>query len=308
MRHVLAVDGGQSTIRVRHSGHPRVAEVEGVSRLEGDTLGTVAAAVVEGWRSVGAPPVERVVLGLTTAPTDVPSRQRLCGGVATQLDALEVWLADDAVTSHAGALSLDRGVSITAGTGVACLAMAPDGTTRIIGGHGFLLGDEGGAFWIGREGIRAVLRAHDGHGPSTALDTPAADHFDGLDDLSDRLHSSARPVHTIASFAPRVLDSASAGDAVAMAIVEAASRELSGLARAACSFASPQHESVSLALGGRLLGGGLLRDRLEHTVRSEMRWVLPRSADGSPLDGAAMLGATADPGPYRDRVYVWRAP
>ena len=106
----------------------------------------------------------------------------------------EVWLADDAVTAHAGALSLGWGVSVTAGTGVACLAVPPDGAPRVIGGHGYLLGDEGGAFWIGREGLRAVLRAADGRGPSTALAGPASQRFDGLDDLGARVHAADRPV------------------------------------------------------------------------------------------------------------------
>ena len=56
------------------------------------------------------------------------------------------------MTSHAGALSLGWGVSLVAGTGVACLAVPAEGEPRIVGGHGYLLGDEGGAFWIGREG------------------------------------------------------------------------------------------------------------------------------------------------------------
>ena len=66
-----------------------------------------------------------------------------------------------------GALSLGWGVSVVAGTGVACLTVPADGAARIVGGHGYLIGDEGGAFWIGREGIRAALRAMDGRGAST---------------------------------------------------------------------------------------------------------------------------------------------
>ena len=144
----------------------------------------------------------------------------------TRVDAPEVWLADDAVTAHAGALSLGWGVSVTAGTGVACLAVPPDGEPRVIGGHGFLLGDEGGAFWIGREGLRAVLRAADGRGPATALAGPASQRFDGLDDLGARLHAAERPVDSIARFAPDVLAVAESGDAVASSIVEHAVDEL----------------------------------------------------------------------------------
>ena len=44
MRRVLAVDGGQSTIRVRHSSVPEIVDLAGISHLEGDTVGSVAEA------------------------------------------------------------------------------------------------------------------------------------------------------------------------------------------------------------------------------------------------------------------------
>lgn len=229
---VLAVDGGQSAIRVRHSAGDAGAEVPGVSRQEGDVVAAVAAAVVTGWRAAGAHPVDRAVLGLTTAPSDAASRDRLCAAVAAGTGAAEVWLADDAVTTHAGALSLGWGVSVTAGTGVACLAMPRVGAPRIIGGHGFLLGDEGGAFWIGREGLRAVLRAGDGRGAPTDLAGAAAARFGGLADLSERLHAVSRPVNDIAHFAPDVVAAADAGDPAAVAIVDGAIDELVTLVRA----------------------------------------------------------------------------
>jgi N-acetylglucosamine kinase-like BadF-type ATPase len=305
LRQVLAVDGGQSAIRVCLSSAGEPVEVEGVSRLEGDTISSVAEAVASGWRKVGAPTIERVVLGLTTAPTDDPSRQRLCSTVAARVDAPEVWLADDAVSGHAGALSLGWGCSVIIGTGVASLTMPREGDARIIGGHGYLLGDEGGAFWIGGAGIRAVLRATDGRGASTALVAPAERHFGGLEDLGDRLHSSDRPVDAIARFAPAVLEVAASGDAVASAIVVSAVIELLALVRTAVLGVAAEDDPVPLALGGRLVEQGILRDRLEEAILRELPNVMTRSADSSPLDGALLLGREADPGPYRDLVYVW---
>jgi len=305
VRYVLAVDGGQSTIRVRPWNMAEPVEVEGISRLEGDVVGAVAAAVAEGWRKAGAPAMERAVLGLTTAPTDDPSRRRLCAEVAAKVAVPEVWLADDAVTGHAGALSLEWGCSVIVGTGVACLAMPREGDTRIIGGHGYLLGDEGSAFWIGREGIRAVLQAVDGRGPATALVAPATRHFKGLTDLGDRLHSSDRPVNTIARFAPDVLEAAASGDAVASAIADAATADLLALVRTAGLHVAPEGNPYPVALGGRLIEEGTLRDRLDQALLRELPAAATRSADGTPLDGALLLGGGAEPGRYGDLVYVW---
>jgi N-acetylglucosamine kinase-like BadF-type ATPase len=304
---VLAVDGGQSGIRVCHSRVGRSTEVEGISRLEGDTVGAVVEAIAAAWRELEEPAIERAVLGLTTAPTDEATRERLCLGLSELLGVPEVWLADDAVTAHAGALGGGWGVSVTVGTGVACLAVPMDGDAGLIGGHGYLLGDEGGGYWIGREGIRAVLRARDGRGPETRLERPAAKHFGGLEDLGDRLHSSDRPVNTIARFAPAVLTAAEADDAVAVSIIEDAVAELVALIAAGCRLAAPHADPVPVALGGRLVAEGGLRRRLETAIDSSLPRALLQSAQGTPLDGALLLGAADGTGTYDGLIYAWRA-
>ena len=126
MIHVLGVDGGQSGTRLRDSAG-REAAAQGVSQLEGDTVRALADAVTAAWRLGGFDPAHRAVLGLTTAPADAVAADRLCALISGATGASEVWLADDAVTAHAGALSLGWGVSVVAGTGVACLALPAGG-------------------------------------------------------------------------------------------------------------------------------------------------------------------------------------
>lgn len=306
MTGVLGVDGGQSGIRLRHSSSDRVVEVAGVSHLEGDAVAAVADAIVRGWRDAAFEPAERVVLGLTTAPVEPETCDRFCGLVGAATGAGEVWLADDAVTSHAGALSLGWGISLVAGTGVACLAAPRSGEPRIIGGHGFLLGDEGGAFWIGSQGLRVVLRSGDGRGAPTSLMGFAERRFGGLANLHVRLHGAARPVNSIAQFAPDVLAGAAAGDAVAGAILDEAAHELLLLIRAGAGWAGNGDGPVPTALGGRLLEpGSELRRRLDDLLACEPIPIAPRTADASPLDGALKLGLSGDPDTYHDMVHIW---
>lgn len=309
MRRVLAVDGGQSTIRVLPPGTDVALEVAGVSHIDGDSVRGVATAIGEAWQRAGAPAVDRAMLGLTTAPTTDEARDRLCAMVAEVTGTPEVWLSDDAVTAHAGALSLGWGVSVTVGTGVACLVV-PRGEDaalpRILGGHGFLLGDEGGATWIGREGIRSALRAWDGRGPSTALGPAVEARFGPLDGLADRIHRDARPIDTIARFAPEVLAIADAGDPVAGAIADAAVDELTVLIAAAVAAAGDDRAEVPVALGGRLVTpGASLRIRLDRAITTRLPATTVRSADASPLVGARLLGESTDPGPYAPLVYRW---
>jgi glucosamine kinase len=307
-RRVLAVDGGGSAIRVGLGGGAAPVELDPVPR-GGDAIERVAAAVANGWRQLGSPAVDRAVLGLTTAPSDSVDADRLARMVADVTAAAEVWVAGDAVTTHAGGLSLGWGVSVTAGTGVACLAMPATGEPRIIAGYGFLLGDEGGAYWIGREGLRQVLRGRDGRQAPSDLEAAARRRFGDLDDVHVRLHDDARAVTAIARFAQEVLDAAAGGLADATGIVDEAARELLLLAVAAGAHAGASPDApVPLALGGRLLGEGApLRNRLEELIALDAEPLVPRSACASPLDGAHLLGLENDPGRYASLVHVWRA-
>ena len=300
---VLGIDGGQSEVRARHSASAADAAVDGVSRA-GGTDQRIAAAVLVAWQSLGSREVDRAVLGLTTAPAERGDALRLAQNIGTAIDADEVWVCDDSVTSHAGALSLGTGVSLAAGTGVACLAVPMQGSPRILGGHGYMIGDEGGGFWMGREGLRAALRAHEGRGPATALAALAEARFGPLDSLPVRLHDDDRAVNAIAQFATDVLV-ASVTDAQAEAIVDAAAAELHGVAAAAVRLFDPG-ALVAVALGGRLLVDRTpLRVALDERLASEPT-LQPRTADGSALDGAMLLGRQADPGRYAPLVHVWR--
>ncbi|WP_275092119.1 BadF/BadG/BcrA/BcrD ATPase family protein, partial [Microbacterium sp. K36] len=72
------------------------------------------------------------------------------------------------VTAHAGALDGAAGVLLIAGTGAVALGVDPSGA-RLVDGWGPELGDFGSGSWLGREALRAVLRAHDGLAAPTAL-------------------------------------------------------------------------------------------------------------------------------------------
>lgn len=304
MSDVLGVDGGQSGTRVGHSRLDRVVELEGISRQRSGIIDVTATTIASGWRQLDSPAVERAVLGLTTAPAGAQDADRLCALVAAATQAREVWVVDDSVTNHAGALYGRPGVSLTVGTGVACMAVSAAGVARTFGGHGYLLGDEGGAFWLGRQALAAVLRHLEGRGPATSLQQAAQAHFGGLHDLHVRLHDAERPVDAIARFAPLVIDAA-ATDEVAAGIVEEAARELADVARAAAIHVGAQ--AVPVALGGRLISDDTaLRRRLLDLIAS-VPGIATVAPAGTALDGALWLGEPEHLEPYANLVHRWQA-
>ncbi|MFR4340433.1 MAG: N-acetylglucosamine kinase [Gemmiger formicilis] len=84
-------------------------------------------------------------------------------------------IVGDQVTALAGALGTPVGTVLIAGTGSICYARTADGHERRSGGWGHLIDDEGSAYALGRDILRAVVRATDGRAPATALTALVAD-------------------------------------------------------------------------------------------------------------------------------------
>ncbi|GAB2560991.1 N-acetylglucosamine kinase [Kribbella endophytica] len=236
-------------------------------------------------------PVDTVCLGLTGYPQNPAAAAQLAGHIARSLPAREVRLTQDMVTAHAGALPDGYGVVVAAGTGLVCLGVDRDGTWRKVDGHGYLFGDAGSAFAIGRAGLAAVQRARDGRGPATTLAGTA------LDPIS--LYPSPTLVADVAAFAPDVFRHAPT-DEVAQAIVDQAARDIADTIHAAL----PGADDVPVALVGGLFEGA--GDQLIAPLRAVLspRAQLTRPA-GTSLDGAERL-ATGDLTPYADLVIIHR--
>ncbi|MFC4501547.1 MULTISPECIES: N-acetylglucosamine kinase [Streptomyces] len=61
------------------------------------------------------------------------------------------------------------GLVLVAGTGAVAARIAARVPAATSGGDGWLLGDDGSGFWIGRSAVRSALRAADGRGAPTVL-------------------------------------------------------------------------------------------------------------------------------------------
>lgn len=307
----VGIDGGQTALRVAVDARGPVATAEGFTWQAPDPVGAVLTAVGHAWDDVAgaAPPAVDVVhCGMTGSPSDPDQRERFAAAVADVLGAREVRVSADLVTAHAGALVDGHGVAVSVGTGVIALGVdVASGATTRVDGWGYLIGDAGSAFAIGRAGLEAVFRAEDGRGRPTRLRTQAERRFGPLAQLPRRVYRSPTTVADVAGFAPDVL-TAAAADPVAQRIVEAAAAELARTAAAAARI-FPRGSSVPLAPTGRLVApGNRLHEALRREVPGHRRGLAIKPADGSPLDGAVRLAGLDDLGPYAPHVYRYRRP
>ncbi|MEV0259320.1 BadF/BadG/BcrA/BcrD ATPase family protein [Streptomyces sp. NPDC050732] len=214
-------------------------------------------------------------------------RAELPSALGRTLGVRRTALAADAVTAYAGALGDRPGAVVAAGTGL--IAIGTDLTAwHRADGWGHLLGDCGSGAWIGRAGLDAAMRAHDGRpGGSKALLARAEDMFGPPGDLPARLYPRTDRPAMLASFAPEVAGCA-VDDPVAGGILRAAARHIAESAAAVC----PSADACEVALTGGLFKLG---EPLLAPLRDELAGQLPHArhvpAAGDPLDGALRIAA-----------------
>ena len=110
------------------------------------------------------------------------------GSVARELvNARQYLFMHDAQIALAGATGGGPGVITIAGTGSIAFGRNAEGRVARAGGWGYAFGDEGGAFDMVRQALRAALRYEEGWGPRTAL-LPLLTEAAGAKDANDLLH------------------------------------------------------------------------------------------------------------------------
>lgn len=135
---------------------------------------------------------------------------------------------NDMVCSWAGSLGCADGISVIAGTGSMAYGECAGRQARC-GGWGELIGDEGSAYWIAREGMNLFSRMSDGREPRGTLHGLVRERLGLTDDLylCARIYGArADRRDAFAQFARLVHEAAEAGDAAAAAIFSRGAREL----------------------------------------------------------------------------------
>ncbi|WP_245575158.1 N-acetylglucosamine kinase [Meiothermus rufus] len=177
---------------------------------------------------------EVVVAGITGLDADTREAQQMGEYIGRGLGLLpgRVWVFNDMDLAYRAHFVPGGGIVLYAGTGSVAYHVAQDGRVYRAGGHGYLIGDEGGGFWIGKTALCQVLSWHD-----TGLDTtplPLAQHLyqalGGRDWPCIRAYVYGGGRQAVAALAPAVGRAAQEGDEAAAQILLQAGRELADLA------------------------------------------------------------------------------
>jgi len=294
MAHFLGIDGGGTkteAVLLDTAGREMARATHGPANVH--TAGQPAAeaalqGAIEGVLSASGRTTDDVAaigLGLAGAgrPGDREIVRAMLSRIAPQKRAI---VTHDAEVALVGGAGRRYGVVLVAGTGAIAYGVNAQGETRRADGWGYLLGDEGSAYWIGRQGLRAALRAYDGRGPDTALSRLLVSAL-GITQASDwveRAYAGGFGATQVAALAPLVRDAARDGDAVASDIVQVAGERLSRTLGAVIRGLGMNDEHFPVVLAGGLFQvKGLVRE----AVVASLERLAPRARAIAPQHDAA---------------------
>lgn len=136
----------------------------------------------------------------------------------------QVYVSSDAMNSFRACIQEGDGVVANVSTGSAVFCVR-NNTVKQVGGWGYLFGDEGSTFDLGRRAIIAALREIDGRGSKTLIRSEIESKLGRP--LKDELHAIYQGGRTkIASFAECLLKAAEKNDRVACNQLREAARDI----------------------------------------------------------------------------------
>jgi N-acetylglucosamine kinase len=301
----IGVDGGQTATRAlvaRFDARP-LGEGSGGPlvhfRSEGGLAQNRAAiqtAILAACTAANVPrsSVRSVALGLTGVQLDAPEAPTVEAIVREVLSAQTVLVVPDYVTNLAGAALGESGVVVIAGGGSVVYGVAADGREALVGGYGYLVGDEGSGFDIGRHAVMAAIRASEDRGSKTTLEAAVRTHFQvsHVRELFNLVYDASFSRERLSQVTPLVAREAEHGDSVARAIMRRAGRELANSCLAAIRtlFTPGERPNIYLS-GGVWQAGDVIREPFLRRLTRCWGAVDIRTPRASPVEGALVLAS-----------------
>jgi N-acetylglucosamine kinase-like BadF-type ATPase len=201
-------------------------------------------------------------------------------------------IEDDAVIGLFSGTFGDSGVSIIAGTGSLIAGISSTSRRARVDGWGYLFGDLGSAFYIGKKAIQSVLEAHDGRGPNTELKEMVMGELElnSPEEIIDHFYPLNDSPRRIARYSKIVDRAAKRGDKVAIAILNSAAGELVRSAEVLIEELSLQNrEKFPIVLVGGVFNSKKVRKEVKSRLKKSFEANVIRP-DWPPVIGAIVAG------------------
>ena len=305
MKIFLGIDGGQTTtksILADETGRVLGTGAGGptIHLKDEETRQHARQALYESihaaLREAGLPDsteIESAFLGFTgVSGPETPPARTYCELTREQFRIKSVAIDHDARSALAGAIPSMIGVIVIAGTGSIAFGMNASGESARAGGWGYLLGDQGSAYEIGRQALIAVGEAADGIGPKTVLTSLILEALKIPDTaaITQAIYRDPVPKLRMAAMSAVVAQAAEAGDEVARKIFLEGGKRLGGMACAVVRKLQIAEAQLSFsAVGGVFQAGELLWKPYRDFVLSQYPAAKVVPPEFPPLVGALIL-------------------
>jgi N-acetylglucosamine kinase-like BadF-type ATPase len=308
---VLGIDvGGSKTVCLLADEHARIvaegreegANLQGAGEL---ALEKVLHSVME--KTLDGTGVVPAAICLGIAGVDRASDEAVVRSIMNRIGyKARILIVNDALIALQAGVGDGPGIVIVSGTGSIAYGRNEQGEASRAGGWGYVLGDEGSGYWIGRLALRAVVRHADGRGRVTSLTPRLLDHF-GVKRASELIHQvyheelTPRAIAVTAKYVQYARDE---GDLVATGILQRASEELLTAATAVMRRLDLTDTAFTFILsGGMFQAVPWLRDQMQLMLPALARRSTVMLLDQPPALGAVQFALAELRGGARLPVY-----
>lgn len=291
--HYIGIDGGGTKTSfklydeagnfikssIQATCHPlQVNSQEAVSVLKKGVADLVAGRAIEADLLIG--------LGLAGYGEDKNLRTKIEKNCQQALAPYEYYLFNDVSIALEGALDGEEGILVIAGTGSIALSKKAK-VYRRVGGWGYMLGDEGSAYWLAKEIFKEYTMQVDGRSEETGLVQLVKEHlalekdYDLISYIANEIQNDRRKIAEHAVLLEELIE---ADDPAAFLLLEKLAKNLSQLMNTLGEdFAGRVKVSY---IGGVFNLAQPLFERLDKQLASHLELVEPAH---SPEKGAVML-------------------
>lgn len=298
-RALLAIDAGQTGIRamLNFDGQKSEKDFPGL-RTDLDLFPQLSQVISGSLKDFSGD--TSVTIGTTGLTKLNSNAQKLLDLLDSKVKA--VYLAHDSVSGFLGSMGLNHGSVTAVGTGVVSMGVGPKKSARV-DGWGNLIGDAGSAYWIGRAGLEAAMKAYDGRIAATSLIEILKENFSSPEEAYIDLQTDDNRVARIASFARRVIE-LTEGDLAAREIIQQAAQELALSAVTAARNAGVLEDPApKFSWAGNVMKADLLREAFIAEIIRSVPNAQVLEPIGTPIDGVALLPKLDSDSPLLESVY-----
>ncbi|MEV4414591.1 BadF/BadG/BcrA/BcrD ATPase family protein [Catellatospora sp. NPDC049609] len=215
----------------------------------------------------------------------------------------EPQLVSDVLAAYAAGTPDPDGTVVVAGTGAIAARVRGHRLDHVADGHGWLLGDLGSGYWLGREAVRAALRDLDKERAPSPLAAGVLTELLGTAELAPRRRDTAAalvqavvkaPPIALARLAPLVLGFYDADDPAAVDLVQ---RGAAHLADTVAMVREPGETSVLVRGGGLLTNDTPLAAELSAAIAVSWPDTVLRPAGDAAAAAAWLAALPSSPDP-----------